>query len=194
MPPHKTIHHCNSLEATARKICETCGGRWSGGKGMARCPAHDDRTPSLGVALGRRAILFHCFAGCSRTGVLEALARDGIRSGTLFATSRGNTSTCSSETAKPALGAFRIWRPAESLKDSPAKAYLKARGITAGFSALRFHGATPLGSKGRARFLPALIAAVSLEDGPIAIHRTFLHSLEPRVAAFARAFLRFINM
>lgn len=50
-----------SLEATARQLCKSRGGRWSGSKGMARCPAHDDRTPSLGVTLGRRAILFHCF-------------------------------------------------------------------------------------------------------------------------------------
>ena len=50
-----------SLEATARQLCKSRDGRWSGSKGMARCPAHDDRTPSLGVTLGRRAILFHCF-------------------------------------------------------------------------------------------------------------------------------------
>lgn len=38
-----------SLEDTARHICESRGGKWSGTKGMACCPAHDDRTPSLGV-------------------------------------------------------------------------------------------------------------------------------------------------
>jgi hypothetical protein len=31
---------------------------------MARCPAHDDRTPSLSVSEGDRAILVKCWAGC----------------------------------------------------------------------------------------------------------------------------------
>ena len=66
------------LAETARRICESRGGKWSGTKGMARCPAHDDRTPSLGVSLGRGAILLHCFAGCDQESVLAALARDGV--------------------------------------------------------------------------------------------------------------------
>ena len=73
-----------SLEDTARKICESRGGKWSGNKGMACCPAHDDRTPSLGVTLGRKAILFHCFAGCNRSDVLAAFAREGIGAASLF--------------------------------------------------------------------------------------------------------------
>lgn len=43
-------------------------GRW-----MARCPAHEDRSPSLTVRLvddGR--ILLHCFAGCSAVDVIGA--------------------------------------------------------------------------------------------------------------------------
>src|SRR3546814_10177558 len=55
-------HHISSLEYTARRICESRGGKWTGPKGMACCPAHKDRIPSLGVTLGRKAILFHCFA------------------------------------------------------------------------------------------------------------------------------------
>ncbi|GMM92123.1 strawberry notch-like NTP hydrolase domain-containing protein [Qipengyuania sp. MTN3-11] len=48
-------HPNRSLAETARRICESRGGKWSGTKGMACCPAHDDRTPSLGVSLGRQA-------------------------------------------------------------------------------------------------------------------------------------------
>lgn len=43
-------------------------GRW-----MARCPAHEDRSPSLTIRLvddGR--ILLHCFAGCSAVDVIGA--------------------------------------------------------------------------------------------------------------------------
>ena len=34
---------------TAQAIIQALGGRWHGTYGTARCPAHDDRTPSLKV-------------------------------------------------------------------------------------------------------------------------------------------------
>lgn len=48
-------------------------GRWS-----ARCPAHDDRSPSLLVSendLRPGAPVFHCFAGCDWRHIMEALKR-----------------------------------------------------------------------------------------------------------------------
>ena len=175
-----------SLEDIARLICETRGGKWSGAKGMARCPAHDDRTPSLGVTLGRTAILFHCFAGCSQASVLDALSRDGVASQNLFSAEAEASPTTFPSDRKPSAGALRIWRESDRLIDSPAKTYLEKRGILAGSSALRFNPATPLGPKGRTEFLPAMIAAVSLDEGPIAIHRTFLDGSKPAIAGFIK--------
>jgi len=44
-------------------------GRWS-----ARCPAHEDKTPSLSVReLDDGRVLMHCFAGCSVESVLGAI-------------------------------------------------------------------------------------------------------------------------
>lgn len=40
---------------------------------MARCPAHEDRSPSLSVSLGDKTILFNCWAGCEINAVREAL-------------------------------------------------------------------------------------------------------------------------
>lgn len=185
MPSQTTCSH-KLLADIARRICETRGGKWSGTKGMARCPAHDDRTPSLGVTLGRTAILFHCFAGCSQASVLDALSRDGIASQDLFSAEAEASPTAFPSDRKSSAGALRIWRESDRLIDSPAKTYLEKRGILAGSSALRFNQATPLGPKGRTEFLPAMIAAVSLDEGPIAIHRTFLDAARPAVVGFTK--------
>lgn len=173
-----------SLAETARRICESRGGKWSGTKGMACCPAHEDRTPSLGVTLGRKAILFHCFAGCDQQSVLSALAREGFEAARFFSGSSAEDQLEPTRVRKPSAAALRIWREAEPLGGSPAKAYLENRGILAASSALRFHPQTPLGPKGQARFLPAMIAAVSLDEGPIAIHRTFLSTEASTKATF----------
>ena len=50
-------------------VRETGQGRW-----MARCPAHDDRTPSLSIGQaddGR--ILINCFAGCATSEVVSVV-------------------------------------------------------------------------------------------------------------------------
>ena len=40
---------------------------------MARCPAHDDRNPSLSISLKEGKILIYCFAGCAPEAVLGAV-------------------------------------------------------------------------------------------------------------------------
>ena len=179
-------HHIFSLKHTARRICESLGGRWSETKGMACCPAHKDHTPSLSVTLGRKAILFHCFAGCDQQSVLSALGREGFDAALLFSGSSVADQLEPRKGGKRSAAALRIWREAEHLGASPAKAYLENRGIRAKSWALRFHSRTPLGPKGRTRFLPAMIAAVSLDEGPIAIHRTFLSTEASGKAAFEK--------
>ena len=54
---------------------------------MARCPAHDDRNPSLHVSEGRGKVLVHCHAGCSQEAVVSAL---GIQFPDLFDTPAAN--------------------------------------------------------------------------------------------------------
>lgn len=48
------------------------------GKWMARCPAHEDRTPSLSIREGDIAPLVHCFGGCDRANVIQALRDRGL--------------------------------------------------------------------------------------------------------------------
>lgn len=43
------------------------------GKWSARCPSHQDKTPSLSVREGDWGLLVHCFGGCTVEEVTEAL-------------------------------------------------------------------------------------------------------------------------
>jgi hypothetical protein len=49
------------------------GVRRNGSGYVARCPAHEDSSPSLSVRLGRRWIVYHCFAGCDRDVIRRVL-------------------------------------------------------------------------------------------------------------------------
>ncbi|MEU7678103.1 DUF3987 domain-containing protein, partial [Micromonospora taraxaci] len=47
--------------------------RQSGGQWQARCPAHEDRNPSLSIRAIEGSVLLHCHAGCDTLDVLAAL-------------------------------------------------------------------------------------------------------------------------
>ena len=50
------------------------GVRGRDGKFMARCPAHDDRGPSLSIGENDDgAVLIHCFAGCDAQAIVNAV-------------------------------------------------------------------------------------------------------------------------
>jgi len=177
------IRHCPaSLEAEGREIVERLGGEWRPGGGMCRCPAHDDRTPSLSVRPGERRLFFHCFAGCETGKVIHALgalqllrpqvpdegrmvARDPVDPG------RRNRGA-----------AARLWAAAKPLERSPAEAYLQSRGLALPVLDLRYHPRTPYGRGTQAIFHPALLAAVRDESGLVAVHRTFLDLAPARLA------------
>jgi hypothetical protein len=57
------------------------GVRKSGAGWIAKCPAHEDRSPSLSVKEGQRGVMLRCFAGCSFAAITEAL---GLRQSDLF--------------------------------------------------------------------------------------------------------------
>ncbi|AXU20344.1 virulence protein [Novosphingobium sp. THN1] len=182
MPPLDKVHQ---LERRARMIVESLQGTWSRGKGMCCCPAHDDRTPSLSVTLGRKAILFHCFAGCSNEEVIAALDRQGVRSRDLFG---GSGAVAADRQEKRAFNsnARRLWHSAMAISGSPAEGYLAQRGILRASDQLRYLDRTPLGPRGAVQFLPAMLAAVTNDIGIIAIHRTFLDAPSAKLAAFDR--------
>ena len=59
------------------KVRQPGAGRW-----IARCPAHDDKGPSLSIReLEDGRVLLHCFAGCEVEAILDAV---GMTFGDLF--------------------------------------------------------------------------------------------------------------
>jgi putative DNA primase/helicase len=65
----------NTIDAAT--IIAGLGGNLS--TGMCRCPAHDDKNPSLHITEGSGGKpLFKCFAGCTQEDVLKALRQRGL--------------------------------------------------------------------------------------------------------------------
>lgn len=48
---------------------------------QARCPAHDDKKPSLAIRDGERGVLLRCWSGCHFTAIVEAM---GLKTSDLF--------------------------------------------------------------------------------------------------------------
>jgi DNA primase len=121
----------------ARSVTEALGGRWSGSRGKARCPTHDDRLPSLSIRDGDEPgkVLFTCFANCNRRDIIAELRRKGV----LDAPER-RAKDISSQVGpkpgpdhKPDPDAVALWRGAKiaqvAQSDSVVAGYLKSRGI-----------------------------------------------------------------
>lgn len=160
-----------SLEAIGADLVRQLGGRWLDIGGMCLCPAHVDRSPSLSIRIGEKSLLFHCFAGCTNADVLAAVRR--LRTDAL------STATTLRPMPRTDDGWLRsraqdVWDEGRRIKDTVAKRYLRARSITIGSDALRYHARTPLG-RGRSMVRrPALLAKVSDDCGLLAVQRIFL--------------------
>ncbi|WP_243451127.1 toprim domain-containing protein [Sphingosinicella sp. CPCC 101087] len=174
-----------SLEEEGRSLVERLGGRWTGRGGMCRCPAHDDRRPSLSVRVGRTSLLVHCFAGCRSTDILRALRTAGHP----LPETRGRPAGPEPPAHQRAGGAasrnaaIRLWSRAHPIAGTPAERYLASRGIAAESPELRYHPRTPHGPRPLTVFRPALVAAVRADDGLVAVHRTFLDIASDRLAS-----------
>src|SRR4051812_48737115 len=97
----------------ARTITEALGGKWRATGGMAKCPIHDDRTPSLSIKVGVvQPVVVNCFAGCKGEDILAELHRRGLLDGP----SGGETSRRREVHApehKPDPDAVASWRAGE---------------------------------------------------------------------------------
>lgn len=171
----------SSLDGQGRAIVERLGGSWRQDNGMCRCPAHDDRTPSLSVRVGQRRLLFHCFAGCAAPSIIRALAAQRLLTPDLASGNETKDSPADPGRSNRNAAA-RLWAAARSIHGTPAEAYLLSRGLSLAVADLRFHPRTPCGRGRLAEFRPAMLAAVRDGSGLVAVHRTFLDAASPGLA------------
>ncbi len=165
----------------AETIAKALGGRKAGAGWTARCPAHDDRTPSLSLTDTQDGkVLVRCHAGCEQERVLAALrgcglwGESGPRSSPWTARRTHVEREPDGDDAKRTERALAIWQLSKPSPETPVAAYLASRGLRLPSSdALRFHAAMkhPCGG-----FWPAMVALVTsgTDGAPVAIHRTFL--------------------
>lgn len=167
---------------TAETIAKALGGHRAGATWMARCPVHDDSSPSLAISAGKNGkVLVRCHAGCDQHDVIGALSVRGLwdaagkRPGRSAHKRRKNIAPEPDPDATARTeAALSIWRASQGIARSPGETYLRSRGITLSPPpSLRFHPGLKHPSGG---VWPAMVALVvhGQTGSPIAIHRTFL--------------------
>lgn len=168
------------LERAGAQVVDHLSGIWTSGQGMCLCPAHPDKTPSLSVRVGKRSLLFKCFAGCATADVLRAI-RD-LRYPVPRLTGPDLPDRPYPHAAMLAR-AREIWGRAVLIDGGLADEYLTCRHLAARPAALRFHPRTPLGRGRHVRFRPALVASVCEGAKLVSVQRLFLdpsgHGLAP---------------
>jgi hypothetical protein len=164
---------------TARDLAAALGARRNGSGWMARCPAHDDRNPSLSIGEADDGkVLVRCHAGCSQEQVIAALRSRGLWGGGGHSyrpppyrdDNRSQAATAEQKTAR----ARELFRRCMRAERTLGQVYWGWRGFDIAIPPdIRYHPRLWHGPSGRE--LPALVAAVRNVDGElVAIHRTFL--------------------
>lgn len=155
---------------SAEQIAAALGGRRIGRDTfVCKCPAHEDRKPSLSVSDVDGLVLWHCHADCSQAAVRDALVAKGLwprpgsgererqKTGGENSPPEKRTGRDGDNNAK----ALALWRRARPIQGTIAEIYLRAeRGITCALPAtLRF-------LPGNDRYPPAMIAAFGMAHEP----------------------------
>jgi putative DNA primase/helicase len=166
---------------SAHNIATALGGARTGSGWIARCPSHDDQTPSLSLSEGNDGkVLVHCHAGCGQATVIDALRGLGLWSGNEGAANAPVTpfrpkSPEDGVIAASKSGAARaLWARAQPLTGTIAGNYLRARGLVLEPPAcLRFVASARHAPTSQS--LPCLVASVEDPGGElVAVQRTFL--------------------
>lgn len=159
----------------AEDLTHALRGVWRGRYGTARCPAHDDQTPSLSIANGDNGqLLLKCHAGCEFHAIKAAI--EGRLNPTALLRTRGTerlpVPKCdSTRVLQPLLQ--RIWAESHELTGTLAEDYLRNRAVVGPLpGTLRFH---PRLRHPTGRRFPAMVARVDDTSARMSgLHRTYL--------------------
>ena len=92
MSAQKLLERLNKVKSTGQS-------KW-----IACCPAHNDKTPSLGIReTGDGTLLIHCWSGCGAVDIVEAV---GLEMSDLFP---------ELDESRSPLGSSQRWMPADAL-------------------------------------------------------------------------------
>jgi putative DNA primase/helicase len=164
----------------AETIAYALGGRKAGSGWMARCPSHEDRTPSLSICDSNDGrVLVRCHARCEQEQVIAALrsrglwTERGLRSYSRHPANPIVDRRSDQDDAKRSKDALAIWQSTIPARGTLVETYLLSRGLHLPSPMLRFHAGLKHASGDR---WPAMVALVTrgADDAPLAIHRTFL--------------------
>jgi hypothetical protein len=175
------MHHHNAQPGiNAERVARSLGGASRVGSGwMCRCPAHDDRTPSLHISdRDGGGLLAKCFAGCEQAEVVAALRARGLweQNNYFFtpqARDRAEVELHRADVKRTDV-ALDIWKTAAAANRTLVERYLGSRGLYLPLPiTIRFHEGLKHSS---GSFWPAMVALVrrGVDDQWMAIHRTFL--------------------
>jgi putative DNA primase/helicase len=156
----------------AETLARALGGKRAGRQWVARCPAHDDRTPSLIIYDGKTDVQVRCLAGCTPMEIIKVLAATGrwevAENGVQLQPPPDDA-----EARRNSELAIAIWNEGVDPHGTLAEVYLWGRDLSlpTDCSGLRFHARCPRGGERG----PALIAAMCPLKGhePVAIQRIF---------------------
>ncbi len=150
---------------------------------MARCPAHDDRSPSLSIRPADGKVLVRCHAGCDQRDLIAALQERGLwerhgaldRFAAILAARSPSQNPISDRPEAQRGGAGDLAGIARRPRERPSQPICVARALTfRRRRALRFHR-RPEASLGRRLARDGGAGdARRRRRSPIAIHRTFL--------------------
>jgi hypothetical protein len=158
----------------AEALTRALGGRWHGAYGMARCPAHDDRRPSLSLKDGEDGrLLCRCHAGCEFPAIMAAVRDRGLYTApTRRAASDNRAARTSAERTLTDL-VRRLWRESGPIAETLAEVYLRQRSIAGAVPpSLRFHWRLRHPAGG---CFPAMVGLVEhVEPDVVGLHRTYL--------------------
>ena len=167
---------------TSELIAKALGGRKIGSGWSARCPTHEDRSPSLSLRdTTDGKVLVFCHAGCNQDQVIAYLKATGLWPQSSQRPVVNNESRQPRRPPEPdrdelkrSRAALSLWQTTRPACGTLIETYLRSRGIKLAVSpTLRFH---PHLKHPSGEYWPAMIALVTrgTDNEPLAIHRTFI--------------------